>query len=270
MNVTQFAMRISCCSLLPTLLLLAVTMPGLAQTSRFRLLTGDGERTWVSEHVEASLESLAKSQRRVTFRTNGTMTMSEGDVPIEARWDLEDDASAIIVTERRSGEWLLTDTLWMEIIELNGKAMTLDYSNSSGHLRVQYRVEGDAGGQDTAGFAAFLAEFRAAMARHDRRKIADMTAFPFLSHDLPGFIRKPRHEPQFTRAEFIRYFDKLFDKTARRLIAVSTPTPMSGDDDEVRAFAIGIRRFKTGVIWVEFTRGDDGAWRLVRTDNVSE
>lgn len=253
------------------LLLLAAVTPGLGQTSRFKLLVGAGERTWVSERVEASIESLAKSQRRITFRTDGTMTMSEGDVPIDARWDLEDDASAIIVTERRSGEWLLTDTLWMEIIELSRAEMTLDYSNSSGHLRVRYKLEGEAGqGQDTAGFAAFLAEFRAAMARGDRRKIAAMTAFPFLSHDLPGFIHKPGHEPQFTRAEFIRYFDKLFDKTARKLIAVSTPTPMLGDDEEVRAFAIGIRRFKTGVIWIEFSRGDDGTWRLVRTDNVSE
>jgi hypothetical protein len=119
------------------------------------------------------------------------------------------------------------------------------------------------------GFDLFLARFRKAVAANDKQAVAAMTDFPFVSYDFGWMIGKPKHDPQFTRVEFLKYYNKLFTKQAKYLIAVSTPTPLTDDDGVVNRYAIGIRSTKNTAIWIQFWRDDNGAWWLGSTDNVS-
>lgn len=240
-----------------------------AQQTRFRQLVGHGHRTWQTVKIESSIHGEAPEGYGLRFGEDGVLAMREAGMDIDARWELSDDADELLVYGRSSGDWKNPDTLWMEIVSLTNDSLTLRYRNTFGWLRVRYAAVAEPDeGADTAGFAAFYREFKSAVAARDRKRVASMTHFPFFSYDMASFIRRPKHEPRYTRAEFIRWFDKLFDARARKLIAVSTPTPLTSDD-EVYAFAVGIRSVGSSTIWVQFSRDNLGAWKLTGTDNVS-
>jgi len=68
-------------------------------------------------------------------------------------------------------------------------------------------------GEDPA-LEAFLARFRAALARNDAAAVADLTQLPFL------FENEPRD-----RAGFARIYPRLFDDDVRACLAKAEPEP---------------------------------------------
>ncbi|MBS1910799.1 MAG: hypothetical protein JST22_02315 [Bacteroidetes bacterium] len=238
------------------------------EPGRLRLLAGTGEKLWRADSVQ-SPSGTATGSWTVRFRHDGTMAISEGSDEWRGSWTFDDDGSAIIVTGLTSGTFRRKDTVWMDVVALKERSLELEYRNSFGLVHARYEPdESFSEGSDTAGFAAFWNTFKMAVAKGNRKAVASMTSFPFISHDLPGFIHRPKHGPEFTRAEFLRYFNQLFDRTARRTFPNAVPTPMM-DADTVTNFAVGIRSLKTATVWVEFWRNEKGEWKLTRTDNVS-
>ncbi len=254
------------------LLLLAILAGGdqlLAQRSRFDILTNGGQRVWRSASVESSKPGMSGLQLVLQLDASGRCTQDDGVNHLECRWELSDDATELVLTERRLGDLARPDTVWAEIVALSEDSLVLDYSMEIGRLHVVYLADKpDPNASDTIGFAAFYKQFQAAVAAGDIKRVAAFVHFPFFSHDLPGMIHKPTHSPEFTREEFMRYYTKLFDAEARMHIAKATPTPID-DGDGVRAFAVGIRGTKGTTIWVEFARTDVGVWGLVGTGNIS-
>lgn len=251
------------------LLALYVFMPCLihAQSSTLDLLTGGSSKSWRSVSIEDNGNPV-QSTHTIILDVNGTVTAHDHGETITGRWALIDDRT-MIMFDNRSGEWSSDDTMTVTIDELTTDRLAVASVVNHERARIHYVAEAGDSVKKAADFTEFWERFKAAVKKNDKKKVASMTNFPFRSYDLMGIIKDLDHGPSFTREEFLRHFNKLFDKRARQLIAVSTPTPFTDDDGGITRYAVGISGGKTSTTWIEFWLDDNGKWWLVGTDNVS-
>jgi hypothetical protein len=94
-----------------------------------------------------------------------------------------------------------------------------------------------AGAAGDVGFAAFLAQWRAALARDDAGAVADLTQLPFLFEGAPR-----------DRAGFVAIYPALFTKPVRECLA--TAEPVAEDDRFVASCGPSLFYFgRSGPAW---------------------
>ena len=116
-------------------------------------------------------------------------------------------------------------------------------------------------------------KFQEAMKKNDRKKVADMIAFPFYSPDLAAMLHGligVGHGPSFSREEILKYYDRLFDKDVQKTIASTlSAMPMFDEQNNVDRYIVSIRRDAKGFQWIEFRRdATTGTWMLARMDSI--
>jgi hypothetical protein len=118
-------------------------------------------------------------------------------------------------------------------------------------------------------FALWFAGFQQAVRDRDAEAIGERTLFPFVSWDLVGKVPGDTTEGGPVALDhdgFVAHWKALFDREARRRVAAGKYTWRP--DAEV--FSLEIWSRPTSYTWLDFGKLDDGSWKLLRTDNVSE